>query len=64
MFTDKKREKVLPFNSNKKFAMITEDSISDHNEKKPISEEVSPENLAENPAETETVINRFEIGSD
>ena len=53
MFTDKKREKVLPFNSNKKFAMITEDSVSDHNEKKPISEEVSPENLAENPAETE-----------
>jgi hypothetical protein len=33
--------------------MITEDSVSDHNEKKPISEEVSPENLAANPVESE-----------
>ncbi|WP_084466326.1 DUF349 domain-containing protein [Kaistella palustris] len=31
--------------------MITEDSISDHNEKAPLTEEVSPENTAEKPTE-------------
>lgn len=38
-----------PFKSNKKLAMITEDSISDQNEKKPLNEEVIAENVEDTP---------------
>ena len=45
------RNYFLRSNYIKKFAMITEDSISDHPEKKPVTEEVSAENLNENQPE-------------
>ena len=39
---------------NNTFAMITEDSVSDNNEKKPLQEDVSGENSSERTTELST----------
>ena len=51
--------KILsPLNLIKKFAMITEDSISDQNEKKPLTEELSVENTSTETPPNEEIVEK------